>query len=110
METEMSSKLTAERPSMWPACVAFASSTRALAPLGGTTSLPEESFELLNPWLPEPPGLIPPLPPGLFGKGGTPPSFKTVRVAPDEGIAIPPLPAAVANDVPVFFGFGRRPA
>src|SRR5260370_2746574 len=75
---------------------------------GGATSLPVESFGLLNPWLPEP--LVPPLPPELFGKGGTPPCFKTVRVAPDEGTAIPPLPAAVANDVPVFFGCGRRAA
>src|SRR5258706_8417706 len=75
---------------------------------GGATSLPEESFGLLNPWLPEPP--VPPLPLDLLGKGGTPPSFKTVRVAPDEGIANPPLPAAVANDVPVFFGCGRRAA
>src|SRR5258706_9755496 len=75
---------------------------------GGATSLLVESFGLLSPWLPEP--LVPPLPPGLFGKGGTPPCFKTVRVAPDEGTAIPPLPAAVANDVPVFFGCGRRAA
>src|SRR5260370_41748055 len=75
---------------------------------GGATSLPVESFGLLNPWLPEPP--VPPLPPELFGKGGTPPSFKTVRVAPDDGTAIPPLPAAVANEVPVLFGCGRRAA
>src|SRR5258708_13739432 len=77
---------------------------------GGVTSLPVESFGLLNPWLLEALGLLPPLPPGLFGKGAGPPSFNTCRVAPEDGIEIPPLPASFGTVTPVCFACRRTAA